>query len=130
MGPKPFLAGIDVPFGIGVPSDIQPVAGPLFAVVGRGEQLLDQSFIGITCIRVDKPVDLLRGRRQPGYQVTGPADQRPPVGRRRGGKFVVVRGGQDKGVDGGTHPCGAGNRRQDGFHDGLKRPVPPRLLGR
>ena len=46
-----------------------------------------------------KAVDLLGRGRQADEVVSRPADQRPPVGRRRGGQVLFIQPGQDERVD-------------------------------
>ena len=70
--------------GVGVAGDVEPVPAPALAVGGRGEQPVDDLGEGVGRVVGEEGVDLLRRRRQAGQVEGRAADQRPPVGRRRG----------------------------------------------
>ena len=60
--------------------DVEPVPRPALAVMGRGEQAVDQPLVGVGVRVGDERLDLL-GRRRQAEQVEGePADQRAAVG--------------------------------------------------
>ncbi len=63
-----------IPGGVGVAGEVEPVTTPALAVMGRGEQFVDQAFVGVGAVVGEERLDPLRSRRQ--------ADQ---VEGRRGG---------------------------------------------
>ena len=67
--------------GVGVAGQVEPVPAPALAVLGRGEQPLDDPGEGVRGHHRRGSVDLLGGRRQAGQVEGRPPDQGPPVGR-------------------------------------------------
>ena len=68
--------------GVGVVGDVEPVAGPAFAVVGRSEQAIDELFIGIGRFVGDKRGHFLGRGRQAEEVERQPADERAAIGLR------------------------------------------------
>ena len=84
VGPDPVLV---VAVGLGEMGQVHPVPRPPLAVVGAGEQPVDEPFVGVGGGVGQEGVDLL-GRRREADQVEGePADQGPAVGL--GGRFEL-----------------------------------------
>ena len=57
---------VEVPFGVGVAGQVEPVAAPALAVARRGEQPVDQPLVGVRAPVGQECLDLLRLRQQPG----------------------------------------------------------------
>ena len=53
-----------VAVGVAVVDDVEPVPAPALAVMGAGQQPIDQSFVGVRIRVADERVDLLGRRRQ------------------------------------------------------------------
>ena len=72
--------GVDaVAVGVGIASQVEPVAAPAFAIVGRGQQAIDQTLVGIRGLVINKGVDL-GGRGRQAQQVEAEAaDQRDAI---------------------------------------------------
>ncbi len=68
---------------LAVTGHVEPVTAPALAIVGRGQQPIDQPIVGVGGIVVDKGRDLLGTRRQPDQVERDPADQGGLVRRRR-----------------------------------------------
>src|SRR5262249_19560135 len=103
--------------------EVEPVTAPAFAVVGRRQQPVHKSLVGVGRRVVDGGVDLLRRRRQPGQVERQPADE--DAARRFGGGGeavgLVLLG--DEGVDGVADPGGVLSGGYGGPADGAGGPV-------
>ena len=71
------------PQRLGVAHQVEPVPGPAFAVVRRGEQPIDDLLVGAGRFVGQKGIDLGRRRRQADQVERHAAQQRALVGRRR-----------------------------------------------
>ena len=72
--------------GVGIADDVEPVASPAFAVVGRGEELVDEAGPGVGAIIIDEGGDLSGGGRE-AYEVEiGAANEDGLCGRWGGGE--------------------------------------------
>ena len=69
------IAVAGVAAGIGVAGDIQPVPAPLFAVMGRRQQVIDHLFPGVRRLVLDEGLDFGGRGRQPDQVEVGAADQ-------------------------------------------------------
>ena len=115
--------------GIGVSGDVEPVTPPALAVVHRRQATVDQSFVGVGGIVVEKLGDLGGSRRQSDEIEKDAADEGPFVGRRCRLHPLLFQPGQDKMIDGVLYPRVVLNRRQPGFDRRLKRPVRFLIVG-
>ena len=77
------ILGEYVPFGVGIPGDVEPISPPTLAVVQRFQQPIDQVRIGLGRRIGQKRVGLFRRRRQAGQVERGSANERATVGRKR-----------------------------------------------
>ncbi len=59
MDPRGLLAGVNITLRVRIPGHVEPVARPLLAVVGRGEEPIDQSLVGVRPLVGDERFDLL-----------------------------------------------------------------------
>ncbi len=66
--------------GLGEPRQVEPVLTPPLAVVGRSEQPVDQSFVGVGRVVGDECVDLVRRGGQSHQIERQAADQRDAIG--------------------------------------------------
>ena len=71
-----------VTVGLAEPDQVEPVPGPVLAIVGRGEQSVDQALVSPGRSIGEEGVNLLGGRRQPGQVVGQPADEGHAIGLR------------------------------------------------
>ena len=82
VGPGIFAGGIHFEaMRIGIANDVQPVLSPAFAVVGTGEQFIDQPG---PCVRggiCDEAFDAFGGGQQTGENQRGAADECATIGR-------------------------------------------------
>ena len=103
------------------------MARPPFSVMGRGEQLADQPFIGVGKRVADERLHLGgRGRESQQIQVE-PADQSLPGGPGRGLKSPFFQGLQHERVDRVPDPVRDSRLGDRGIVDFLKRPVSVRF---
>ena len=82
-----------IPGGVGVPGEVEPVASPSLAVMGRGEQLVDQAFIGVGPVVGDERLDPFGVGRQ-ADQVEGERGGSASGGRHSGRAAAHGRGGR------------------------------------
>ena len=92
VGPRPRVLlplEEDVPLVVGVPGHVEPVPAPALAVVGGGQQAIDDFLVGVRgLVRLERG-DFTRRRRQPEEVEREAADQRPPVGLRGGPQLLL-----------------------------------------
>ena len=81
VGPDRAAVVLLVAVGVGVAREVEPVARPALAVVRRGEQAIDEPFVGVGTFVGQKRVDL-RGRRRQAGQVERDAAEPACVSRR------------------------------------------------
>ena len=99
------------------------MASPVLAVAGRGEQLVDNSLVGIGRRIVHESLDG-RGRRRQASQVKVEApDKCRPVGRRAEAQTFRFQRREQEGVDGGMDKFRAAYFRQRRPADRLERPM-------
>ena len=135
--------------GVGVAGGVEPVAGPAFAVMGRGEQAVDGAFDdaghgtrGLALahghrvvgegrvIIAGEGVDLDARGRQADQVVGKAAQQGFAVGGRAGLEALLVELSHDEGVDLVLAPGGVAELGRDRVGlDGLEGPVRARLVG-
>src|SRR2546426_4484992 len=84
---------------VGVANDVQPVSSPTLAVMGRGQQPLDEVLVGSRRRILDEGVHLLRGWQQPDQVEVGAPDQGVAVGFERRRQSLLIQGLLDEGVD-------------------------------
>ena len=92
IGPTPLkllLLEEHIPFRVGIPSDIQPMSSPAFAVMRRRQQPLDDPLERIGRLIRFKVRDLVHRRRQPDQIEGRSTQQRPLVGTRRRSQFCL-----------------------------------------
>src|SRR5438034_488566 len=59
--------------------DVEPVPAPALAVVRRGEQAVDETFVGVGRLVTEPSLDFLARRRQADQVEVGAADERAAV---------------------------------------------------
>ena len=108
---------------VGIAGGVEPVEGHPLAVVRRGQQAIDQLFVGIGTRVGQKGIDLGRRRRQAGQVERQPADQRCLVRLGRRLQSLALEPGQNEAIDRISRPAGIANFRQRRPHRGDKRPM-------
>ena len=113
--------------GVSVANDVEPVAAPVFAVVRRSEQSVDDGGKCVGRLVGNEGVDLVGGRRQTGERERRAADERGPVGDGRRPETAGFELGQDKGIDrvGRVATVGGRDPRHVGTGGGFERPEVP-----
>ena len=115
---------VGVAVAVGVASQVEPVPAPALAVVGRGQQAIDQSLVGVGTLVRQECVDLGDCWRQPEQiQASARRIRRHAVrlGRRLDG--FSLQPGQDKRIDRIANSIGVADLRNRRTGDRLKRPV-------
>ena len=85
------------------------MTGEAFAVVRRGQQLIDVAVEGMgACIGGDS-LEIGRIGRQAGEHLCSPPDQLPAAGLGGGGEARCLQPGEHELVDVAAAPCGGGN---------------------
>jgi hypothetical protein len=100
------------PVALGEPDDVEPVPPPVLAVVGRGEQAVDQPLVGPGSVVADERLGLLGRRRQAEQVERGAPDKRAAVGLGGRAEAVGLEPGQDEGVDRVADPRAVVDRRR------------------
>ena len=72
-----------VAIAVGIADDVEPMPSPMFAVGGRGQQLVDESLVGVGRTIVHELLDGRWRGRQAGQVEIEPPDECRPIGRRR-----------------------------------------------
>ena len=103
---KPPLLGEGVALGIGVAGHVEPVPAPALAIMGRGQQPIDQPLVGIGCTIGEKRFDFLRRRRQADKVISQAADERAAVGFGGRSQAGRLEPGQNERVEAGAEPVG------------------------
>ena len=85
--------------GVGVTDEVEPVAGPLLAVVRRREQPIHHLLPGLRRVVGEEVADLLFGRWQAGHAVGRPSQERALVGLGWSGQPTTSERVADEGVD-------------------------------
>ena len=75
IGPDGSSAVLLIAVRIGVASGVQPVSGPSFTVVGRGQQSINQPFVGFGGTVLEKSAQLLNCRRKANQVEIEPAGE-------------------------------------------------------
>ena len=110
----------DIALGVGVSGHVQPVPAPPFAVERRGKQPLNHPRKRIRSLVGLERIDLLGGRRNAQEVDRRPADQGPPVGRRRRREALFLEPGQNERVDRRAEPAGILDPGRSGRRKGAK----------
>ncbi len=113
----------DVAFGIGVAGDIEPVAGPAFAVAGGVEELFDGGGVVFGGGVLEEGVDLLGGGGEAGEVIVEPAEERARVGWGCGLGLGGFEFSEDELVDGVGGPVLVLDWGRVGLGEGLEGPV-------
>src|SRR5260221_8814090 len=93
------------PRRIAVARQVKPVAAPLLAIAGRGEQLVDEFFKSIRGWIVDELLDLLgRGRQSVKVQVSA-ANEGSAVCFARRIQLLLTQLFRNERIDGRMNPC-------------------------
>ena len=100
IGPRIFAQGVDfVSVALAEADHVEPMPPPLFAIMRRGKQPIDEPLVSVGRIVGEKRGDLL-GRRRQAQQIVGrAADEGPLVGRLRGVHPLGGQLGKDESVD-------------------------------
>ncbi len=93
------VLGEDVALGVGVAGHVEPVPAPALAVGGRGQQAIDHLGVGVGRGVVFERFDLVGRGRQAGQVECRAAQQRAPIGPRRGTQFVVFQPRENEAID-------------------------------
>ena len=118
LGAVAFIA-----IGFAIADDVEPVPAPLFAVMRRGEQLVDKFFVRVRGHVPNEDIHLLRRRRQAGEVEVQPAGQGEFVGGFRRSEVFRLQFGQDERVNRVGDPGGVLDRRKRRPDDRLVCPV-------
>ena len=115
---------------VGVARCVEPVAGAMFTVARRGEQAVDQLFIGVAGLVAEEGLDVGSRGWQSGQIERKAADEPASVGFRRGLEAGCFKFRQNECVDRIPRPLFCSHARRGGTHGGLERPVffPSRAL--
>ena len=108
--------------GVGIAGEVQPVPSPAFAVMGRGEQLVNQTGVRVRTVVSDERLNALGRGRQADQVKAGAADQGRPVGLSHGPEAVCAMPFRDQAVDRIISPAGRVRGRRHGF-ERLEGPV-------
>ena len=100
--------GVDVVLvhagGIGETGDVEPVPTPAFAVLGRGEEAVDDFGKALGGVVGEKGRDFVGGGREAGQVVCGAAQEGEFLRGRGGGEVFFLQFGEDEAVEGGFGP--------------------------
>ena len=102
---------------VGVAGEVQPGPRPALAVVGRGEEAVDDLLVGVRAAVGEEGVDLRRRRGKADEVEAEPADERLARGLGRGREALLLEPREDERVDGVPHPL----RARDRGHGGPRR---------
>jgi hypothetical protein len=117
-----------VAVGLAPAHHVQPVAAPALAVLGPGQQRVDQARPGVGRRVVHEGLHLLGAGRQPEQVEPGPARQRGAVGGRVGLQSLLLQLREHEGVDRVGHALAGGDGRRLGPLD--RAEGPPLAAGR
>ena len=107
---------------------VEPVASPTFPVVRRGEQLLDDLFVGVTSLVGEECIDFGDGRRQAGEVEMQAAEQGDAIRFGRGLELFGVELREDEIVHRRARPVFVGSGGSLRPHRRLERPMILRVL--
>ena len=113
-----------VTVGFGKADQVQPMASPALAVVGRGQQAVDHLPVVLRGLIGLVPFDVARRGRQAGQAIGDPAKPTPLVGGPGRLQPLGLQPGEHESVDGRGDPAAVVHRRQRGILDGPERPEP------
>ena len=119
VAPGPDFAGLvgGVAGGVGVAGEVHPLGGPVFAVGGLGEVVVDDGGV-VGCDEGEEAVDFFGSRGEAGEVEGEAAEEGVRWGFGREGEFFLGEAGEEEGVD--WMGCGRG---WEGFFDGFVGPV-------
>lgn len=106
VGPRGVVVGVTV--RIGIPGDVEPVPGPAFAIAGRGQEFIDQTFVGFGGVVAQELIDFVGGGRQAEEVEVEATDEGGLGGVGREMEAFGFEGTREQGIDGGTEPLGMG----------------------
>ena len=113
--------------GLGIPHQVEPVAGPAFAVALRGQQAVDHPFLGLRRGVFQERLDLGQRGGQTGEVEGDPSQPAPFVDAGIGGQTSPFQLGDDKLIDRIANPVGVldggGRRRVARLQGPLLRPA-------
>src|SRR5262249_17208765 len=112
-----------VTIGLGIADQVEPVASPLFAVMRRGEQPINQPLVGIRRIVFQESVDLFGRRGKAGQVVSDTADQGDAVSGRARCQPLRFEPREDEGIDRPSYPRPVLDRGNSRAPDGTIGPV-------
>ena len=98
--PDGSVAILLVAVAVGVAREVEPLARPAFTVMGRGEELVHELFVGVGARILHEGVGLFRRGRKTDQIKIQPAAKREPVRFVGGKQFFLLHPLQHKGVDG------------------------------
>ena len=110
---------------LGIADDVEPVPSPAFAVVGRGEELVDEPSPGDIGGIGHEGIDLLGARRQPDQIDEQAPDEDVGIGGAGGGEAGSPEPLEHPGIDRATRPRITRCVRERRFPERLERPPVP-----
>ena len=114
------------PFALGVADDVEPVPPPAFAVVRRGEEVIDNALVGSIRRIGHEGLDLLGARRKADQIEEQPPDEGPRISGGRRAKAGSPKPFEHPGIDRPPRPRIERCLRERRFLNRLERPpIPP-----
>ena len=110
---------------LGVADDVEPVSAPALAVMGRGEQVIDEPVVGGLRGIGHESLDLFRARREADEIDKQATDEDPGIGGGGRSEAGVPESVEHPGIDGAPHPPVGRRRRQRRLRERLQRPPVP-----
>src|SRR5262245_23475761 len=108
---------------VAVMTKVEPCPDPAFAVMGRGEQPIDEPFVGIGVWVFHKLPHLVRRRRQADQIERHAADERGAIGLGGGSEPCSFETREDEAIDRIPRPLGMLRRWEGWPDDRLERPM-------
>ena len=111
-----------VAVSVAVMDDVKPVPAPALAIMGTGEQPIDECLVGVGIGVVDERVDFVGSRRQADQVEREAADQGAAIGLGAGLESLLFERGQDERVDRRACPVRSCDRGDLGAIERLEGP--------
>ena len=125
VGVLPHRVLLVVSLRVGVARDVEPVAAPPLAVVGGGEEAVDQSFVGVRSGVGQEPLQFPGARREADQVEEGAPRQRPLVRIGREGEPLLRHAVEEERIDWRADAGRVLGLRHGGLPDRLERPERP-----
>ncbi len=114
--------GVGSAHHVGIPGEVEPVAGPAFSVGRIGEQAIDDGFEGFVRAIVFERANLVFGGGESGQIERDASEPRVAGGVGGGADALFFLGGPDEGVEGVCGPGGIGEGWGCWVLDGFESP--------